>query len=242
MFSFRQKRLFQLDPRLRLCASMIRSGGRVADIGTDHAYLPIWLARNGLIEKAIAADIHLGPLQKAAMNVRRHGVQDLVDTRLSDGLEQVFPNEVDDVVIAGMGGETIAGILQKAVWLKQPDKQLVLQPMTCAKELREFLAGEGYAVKEERATLADGRVYSVMRAGYDPGHLPSHALYPYIGLLDPSLPESRQYIERERGHLQKKAEGLKTAGDLPQASHFSGLADALQAVLDHAAPAAKGGS
>lgn len=239
MFLHRQKRLFQLDPRLRLCADMIRSGGRVADIGTDHAYLPIWLARNGLVEKAIAADINLGPLQKAAMNVRRHQVQDLVDTRLSDGLQQVFPNEADDVVIAGMGGETIAGILEQAPWLKQGRKNLVLQPMTCAKELREFLAREGYAVKEERAVLSDGRVYSVMRAEYDPAHVPDAPLYPYIGLLDPSLPESRSYMEREYAHLKKKAEGLKTAGKDAEASPFFALADALLEVLG---PVPQGGS
>ncbi len=237
MFARRQKRLFQLDPRLRLCASMVRSGGTVADIGTDHAYLPIWLARNGLVEKAIAADIHLGPLQKAAMNVKRHLVQDLVDTRLSDGLDQVFAHEADDIVMAGMGGETIAAIIQKAPWLKQKEKQLILQPMTCAKELREFLAGEGYAVREERAVLSDDRVYSVMRVEYDPQKVPSHPLYPYIGLLDPSLPESRQYIDRERGHLQKKADGLKTAGNLPEASRFARLADALQEFLDSSAAA-----
>lgn len=219
---------------------MIRSGGRVADIGTDHAYLPIWLARNGLVEKAIAADINLGPLQKAAMNVKRHLVSDLVETRLSDGLDQVFPHEADDIIIAGMGGETIAGIIQKAPWLKQNKKNLVLQPMTCAKELREFLAREGYALQDERAVLADGRVYSVMRAEYDPKQVPNTPLYPYIGLLNPSVPESRPYIERECGHLKKKAEGLKTAGRLPEAAQFFELADALQAVLD--APVAQGGS
>ena len=151
-------------------------------------------------------------LQKAAMHVKRYLVQGQVDTRLSDGLELIFPHEVDDVVIAGMGGEVIAGIIGKAPWLKNKDKHLILQPMSSAEELRSFLAKEGYAVQEEKAVIADGRVYSVMRAEYLPEQVPKRPLYPYIGLLDGSTQESRIYIQRERNHLNKKAEGLQAAG------------------------------
>ena len=210
---------------------MVRSGNKIADIGTDHAHLPIWLACQGLVEKAIAVDINLGPLQKAAMNVKRYSMQDWVDTRLSDGLDQVFPHEADDVIIAGMGGETIAAILAKAPWLKNKEKNLVLQPMSSAKELREFLAREGYAVREERAVLADGRIYSAMRAEYAPEDVPQSPLYPYIGLLDASVPEGRQYIQREWERLQTKAQGLQTAGKSEEARPVLELADALQAFL-----------
>lgn len=97
---------------------------------SDHAYLHIWLVKKGVIQKAIAADINMGPLQKAAFNIRRYNVGKQVDARLSDGLELIFPNEADDIVIAGMGGELIADIIEKAPWLKDVQKHLILQPMT----------------------------------------------------------------------------------------------------------------
>lgn len=228
---FLRKRLFQLDQRLQLCASMVREGCKMADIGTDHAYLPIWLIKQGRVEKAIASDINLGPLQKAAMHVKRYLVQGQVDTRLSDGLELIFPHEVDDVVIAGMGGELIAGIIDKAPWLKNKDKHLILQPMSSAEELRCFLAKEGYAVQEEKAVITDGRVYSVMRAEYLPEQVPKRPLYPYIGLLDGSTQESRIYIQRERNHLNKKAEGLQAAGRESEAKPVIALVQALDDFL-----------
>lgn len=228
---FGRKRLFQLDQRLQLCASMVREGCKMADVGTDHAYLPIWLVKQAKVEKAIASDVNLGPLQKAAMHVKRYLVQGQVDTRLSDGLELIFPHEVDDVVIAGMGGELIAGILAKAPWLKSNEKRLILQPMSSAEELRCFLAKEGYAVREEKAVIADGRVYSVMRAEYLPQQVPKHPLYPYIGLLDGSTEESRAYIQRERNHLNKKAEGLQAAGRVSEAKPIIALIQELDDLL-----------
>ena len=117
-----KKKLFQLDRRLQTCASMVRENHVLADIGTDHAYLPIWLVKKEVIKKAIASDINMGPLQKAAFNIRRYNVGKQVDARLSDGLELIFPNEADDIVIAGMGGELIADIIEKAPWLKDAEK------------------------------------------------------------------------------------------------------------------------
>ena len=92
MLFLKKKRLFKLDNRLQLCASMVRENCKLADIGTDHAYLPIWLVKKEIIPKAIAADINMGPLQKAAFNIRRYSVGKNVDARLSDGLELIFPN------------------------------------------------------------------------------------------------------------------------------------------------------
>ncbi len=225
-----KKRLFQLDPRLSLCARMVRQGSRVADIGTDHAYLPIWLVRQGVAERAIAADIRLGPLQKAAMNVKRHLVQGQVDTRLSDGLEQVFPHEADDIVIAGMGGELMAQIIGKAPWLKDSEKRLILQPMSSARELRVFLAQEGYAVQQEQAVFADGRVYTVLQAAYDPQHVPDHPLYPEIGLLDGSTPESRAYLQRVCQRLRQQAQGLAHTGQHEQAARLLEQVKAVEAL------------
>ena len=90
--------LFTLEPRLQLCADWVRPGVKMADIGTDHGYLPIWLAKQGKISHGIAADIALAPLRAAQRNIGRYHAQGLVHARLSDGLAQVFPHEADDVV------------------------------------------------------------------------------------------------------------------------------------------------
>ena len=103
--------LFQLDARLQMCADFVPPGAVLADIGTDHAYLPVWLCKSGKIPKAIAADIGQGPLQSAGESIARYQAQDRIETRLSDGLAAFSPGEADTIVIAGMGGELIARIL-----------------------------------------------------------------------------------------------------------------------------------
>lgn len=135
--------LFRLGNRLALCASMVREGTKLADVGTDHAYLPIWLARKGRVSSAIAADVKPLPLRSAEQNIRRYYVEEQVTTRLSDGLRALSPDEADDIVLAGMGGELIIRLIGEAPWLKAGDKRLILQPMTSAEELRRFLERRG---------------------------------------------------------------------------------------------------
>ena len=204
--------LFTLGARLSLCASMVRKGTKLADIGTDHAYLPVWLARQGLISHAIAADVRELPLHAAEKNIRRYRVEGQVSARLSDGLDAIFPNEADDVVMAGMGGELIMRLIAAAPWLRQGGKRMILQPMTSAEELRRFLEQEGFAVLREEAAAEDGHVYSVMQAAYDPPQAGGGPLYPYLGKLDGSTPERRMYIEKCAGRLAKKARGLEISG------------------------------
>ena len=98
------KPLFVLSPRLAMCASFVRRGCRMADIGTDHAYLPVWLVKSGYIKSAVAADIRPGPLENGRRTIQTYHVQRQVSTRLTDGLLQISPEECDDIVIAGMGG------------------------------------------------------------------------------------------------------------------------------------------
>lgn len=212
MLFLNKKKLFQLDNRLQLCASMVRNDCKLADIGTDHAYLPIWLVKKGIIEKAIAADIHLGPLQKAAFHIRRYSVGKQVDARLSDGLELVFPNEADDIVIAGMGGELISSIIEKTPWLKDPNKHLILQPMTSEPELRRYLSQNGFSVKQEQAVKDGEHVYTVMQAEYAPEQVQTDVLFPYIGILKADTTENRAYIERQYNRLQKRVNGLRQSG------------------------------
>ena len=100
-----ERPLFQLGGRLAACARLVRSGRPMADIGTDHAYLPIWLIKNSIVPRAVAADIRSGPLAAARKNAEKYGVTEQLALVLSDGLEALSPQDADDVVIAGMGGE-----------------------------------------------------------------------------------------------------------------------------------------
>lgn len=202
-------RMFQLDPRLQLCADFVRPNTRLADIGTDHAYLPVWLVSNGVCPCAVAVDVREGPLERARENVTRYGMEEKIRLSLSSGLTALGPEDADDIVIAGMGGELMADIIAQAPWLRDRGKHLILQPMTTAKELRIWLRENGFALLREECVRSEGKVYSVMLAAFDPEQAKSHAgeLYPYIGLLTGKTGEEREYIQKVMHRLQKKLQG-----------------------------------
>lgn len=150
----------ELTPRLRAIANLIPQGARLVDVGTDHGHLPVWLLLNGNINHAIAADLRAGPLDRARENARQYGQTERVSFRLCDGLSDVGPDEVDTVVIAGMGGETISTILKAAPWTRE-GKQLFLQPMTGAPRLREWLQANGYAILDEEIVREGKKLYSI---------------------------------------------------------------------------------
>lgn len=157
----------ELTPRLQAVAQQVPHGARLADIGTDHGYLPVWLLQNSRIETAIAADLRKGPLDRARETARQYGQSENITFRLCDGLAEIGADEVDTVVIAGMGGETIAAILEAAPWTCR-DKLLLLQPMTGAPQLRQWLQRHGYAILHEQIAREGKRLYSVwsVRGGW----------------------------------------------------------------------------
>ena len=123
----------ELSPRLDAIARQVPQGARLADIGTDHGYLPVWLLMRGTIERAIAADLREGPLGRARKTARQYGQSEKISFRLCDGLTDIDPDEVDVITIAGMGGETIATILEAAPWIfhisgdDMPRREKILQ-------------------------------------------------------------------------------------------------------------------
>lgn len=209
-------RIFQLDPRLQLCADLVRQGAKLADIGTDHAYLPVWLVSKEICPQAVAVDVREGPLERARENVVRYGMASQIRLSLSSGLTDVQPEEADDIVIAGMGGELIAQILQQAPWVKSEEKHLILQPMTTAKELRLWLRENGFVLLEEKCVRSEGKIYSVLLAVYAPEKVNSfqnEELYPYIGLLTGKTVEEREYIGKVIHRLSKKLLGCRHRQD-----------------------------
>ena len=201
-----EKRL-QLQPRLRLLADMVPQGGRLADIGTDHGYLPVWLLQRGRIEGAIAADIGAEPLAHARRTAAEYGIGN-IDFRLCDGLSGIAPEEADSVVIAGMGGETIIAILSAAPWTKDGQHTLLLQPMTKAADLRRWLSVNGYTFTSERLVWDKGYLYPVLcvRGGSCPP-LTEKQLLCGVKLSDDPL--YGDYLTLHAEKLHKTAVGLR---------------------------------
>lgn len=157
----------KLNERLLTAVQFVREGSRLADIGTDHGYLPIFLILEGRIPFAIAADINRGPLDKADENIYKYALDGKIKTVLCDGLRSIDKDEVDDVAIFGMGGELIVKILDEAPWLKDAAKRLILQPMTHPEKLRKYLADNGYRIIGEALSSDKGKIYQTICAEYD---------------------------------------------------------------------------
>lgn len=204
------ERQLQLQPRLQLLADMVPEGCRLADVGTDHGYLPVWLLQRGRIQSAIAADIGAEPLAHARRTAEEYGVEGM-DFRLCDGLRDIAPDEVDTVVIAGMGGETIIAILESAAWTKDGAHTLLLQPMTKAAELRRWLSVNGYAFTEERLVWDKNYLYPVLRV--NGGVCPALTeLQTLTGVLLDGDPLYADYLAQHIEKLLHIAKGLRRSG------------------------------
>ena len=156
-----------LSPRLRACCSFIAPGDRVADVGTDHGYLGIWLLQQGIARSVIASDIVPGPLSAARRNAEKYGFANKMEFYLSDGVRNV-PRDFDTLVCAGMGADTIISILDGALWLRRSCYRLILQCQSKTYMLRRFLSEQGWRITEE-TVLRDGRfLYTVMEVLWDP--------------------------------------------------------------------------
>lgn len=151
----------RLSDRLRALAARVPEGARVIDVGTDHARLPVWLAQTGRAAHIFASDVREGPLRGAKDLIDEAGVGARVTLRLTDGLRGFAPNDADTIVIAGMGGETMADILTAAPWTKD-GALLILQPQSKQDVLRQMLCGGGYVITSEALVEDMGRIYPIL--------------------------------------------------------------------------------
>ena len=157
----------KLGNRLAALAAFVPQGTRVADIGTDHAYLPIELVQKEISISAIAADIHLGPYQAAKENIEKLGLHNKISVRFGDGLSVLSPGEVDTVVIAGMGGGTIIEILSSNSTVTNSLHRLILQPMIATSLVRRWLSTNEWKIIDETLVWDDGKLYEIVVA--EPG-------------------------------------------------------------------------
>ena len=207
-------RLFSLDERLLTCAGLVRNGARLADVGTDHAYLPVWLIKSGRIEYAVASDIGEKPLESGRLTAEKYGVGN-IDFRLGSGLGTLSESDgITDIVIAGMGGEVIAEILSQSELPKNPDINLILQPMTRSDELTGFLYENGFEIKEQKALTSKGRSYTVMLAAYSGRKLSVSSVFRITGKLDLTDAESVKFINKHIRNLENKSRGDESVNAL----------------------------
>lgn len=198
----------ELQPRLRMLAELVPPGARLADIGTDHGYVPVTLLLEGKIPSAIASDIAPEPLQHARRTAQECGIETGLSFRLTPGLEGYGPGDADCYLIAGMGGETIEHILAAAPWVKEEKALLLLQPQTKQEELRLWLTENGYCIESERLVLDKQVLYNIflVRGGKSEA-LRELDAYRGIGLaVDPLY---GQYIEKQLRRLRQTVDGLR---------------------------------
>ena len=200
-----------LTARLSLVASFVRQGSRLADIGTDHACLPVELVKSGVCQSALACDLRKGPLENAKAHVESAGLTDKIECRLGDGLSPVNAGEADDIVLAGMGGETIAAILAACPFIRDPKLRVIAQPMTHPEDLRRFLFENGFRIVAEQAVNEDDKAYLVLCAEYAGEKTAATAADCYVGKLAPS-DAAKEYQKKRLLAAEKRLAGLCAAG------------------------------
>lgn len=204
----------QLSKRMKAVADLAGMGDCLADVGTDHGYIPIYLLEEGRFQRGIAMDVHEGPLLRARENIQSHGLSDRISCRLGDGLERLGKGEADTVVIAGMGGSLIIRILTEGEEVLKEVSRLVLQPQSEIAKVRDFLQEQGYQIEKEHMVLDEGKYYQAMRIGHGRMEklLPEEAKYGSF-LLKENDSCLKEYLNREEQKFREILESLQDGGN-----------------------------
>ena len=202
----------KLDNRLMAIADLVRKDKIFADVGTDHAYLPVYLVEKGIIKKAVAADLRVGPLDNARDAVVSYGYTEQIELRLSDGLDNFKENEVEEIAVAGMGGLLISEFINRTEWLKNENIHLILQPMTHIEELRKTLFDNGFIIDKEVVAKDGDKLYIILSVYYYEGQ----TAYTDLDLIVGKLPYnndtlSKEYLTKIHNKYMKKLDALKKA-------------------------------
>ncbi len=155
-----------MNKRLEMIAEMVSDGKGLVDVGTDHGYLPVWLARKGYTGRLFASDINPAPLESARKTAREAALTDRIRFLCCDGLDDCPPDQIDTIVIAGMGGDLICRILDRAEFCLDEAYTLILQPMTKAEVLRYWLVNNGFELIEERLVRDGSILYQIIKARF----------------------------------------------------------------------------
>lgn len=200
-----------LSPRLQMVADFVPPCACAADIGTDHGYLPVWLLQNGVIQTAIAADIHVGPLANAQKSAAAYDLEERVRFVQADGLQSPDAQAADVITIAGMGGETICAILAATPWLRQ-GKRLVLQPQSKVQELTDWLWHNGFTIEDAALCHDAGKRYLALRVLGQPAGQTYTVEQLLLRRRDPLLPE---HLTEEIRRQTRARAGMALAKQTP---------------------------
>ena len=226
-------RPMELTPRLRSVAQLVPQGAKFADIGTDHAYLPVWLLQRGIITKALACDLRQGPLDRARATAEKYGLTEQMDFRLCDGLAGVRPGEADTIAIAGMGGETIAAILSAAPWTWREDCLLLLQPMSAQPQLRLWLQEHGYTIAREILTREGDTIYTTFQVMAGPmPELTAGELWAGRQSRGEADPLRSEYLNRLIDQTGRAVEGLRRSTRAADAGRLDEMERAHRGLLE----------
>ncbi len=217
-----------LSKRLQTIASLVPFGARVCDIGTDHAYLGIELIKSGKAASVIACDINEKPLLRAKANIEKSGVKN-IELRLRDGLSGLKPNEADCIVIAGIGGEVISGILERAnIFSADYSPAIILQPTTSPEILRKFLIENGFSIEKEIPIFDNGKLYTAMLVFFTGESRICEEYFYYIGSLESSDDTALLYIKKQYDRCFKCMLALKNTEKKSEYLYYKSICDKIE--------------
>ena len=198
----------KLTKRLKTIADLVPQGYNVADIGTDHGYLPVYLIKNRIAKKVIAVDINEGPLKNAKKTIKNYKLEDYIQTRLGSGLSPIEPGEVDIVIIAGMGGLLIRDIFLDSRNVVGTVNKFILQPMVAQDELRKWLSQNDFKITDEKLAKEGSKLYEILVVSKGEMKIQRNIYYE-VGpkLIENKDPHIHEFID---GKLRKYTEILKT--------------------------------
>lgn len=200
----------KLSIRLSSVAALVEQDAAIADIGTDHGYIPVYLAEKKVIKSAVASDINEGPLNSCTSLVKEKGFENIIRTKLSNGLDSLDENDFDTIIIAGMGGELISDILSRHSYVK--DKHIILQPMTHPEVARKFLYDNGFEIKND-IIVKDGRhYYNVFDAYYTGKIIPKSRVDYFIGNIRDF--SNKEYFEHLLNYFKNKSKSGEDYSDI----------------------------
>lgn len=208
----------ELSTRLQLIATMVDECESIVDVGTDHGYIPIYLIKNGICNRAVASDINKGPVDKASKNIQREGLQDRIQCRLGSGLSTVAEKEVDGAIIAGMGGNLIRDIVLEDCDVFKNLKFAILQPVQNAEVLRKFIYENGFVIIDEELCYDENKFYEIIKVKYGNSPRELDEIHYEISpvLLGKRHPLIKEFVEYKRQRYEKILEAIKEETELAE--------------------------
>lgn len=200
-----------LTERLRKVAEYVNNSDCLADIGTDHGYVPIFCVTQGRAKTAVASDISIGPLNIAQKNIEKYLLSDKISTRISNGFENFEKGSFDTAVIAGMGGLLINEILENGKRKFSDKTHIILQPMIAQSEVRRYLSNNGFIIEKENLAKEGNKIYNIFLCKKGVERLSEFDIYVGKRLLEDKNPLFLKYIDGKIRTLEKIINGLKKA-------------------------------